>query len=96
MAAATVHSVIPGWAGDRRRQQVILTLASTDADTLDPGAVGLKEIEAVVPTNRAGSLGGRDGAVADVVAITSCSYTPSTDVLAASGASKFEAYIFGY
>lgn len=94
MAAATVHSVVEGWAGDCKRQRVILTAASTDSDTLAPAAVGLSEIHAIVPTRRIGTLDGRDGAVTSVVAATVTDYTPSTDVLDCTAA-KFEAYIYG-
>lgn len=94
MAAATIHSVVSGWAGDMKRQRVILTAASTDSDTIAPSAVGLSEIWAIVPTRRIGTLDGRDGAVASVVAATVTDYTPSTDVIGCTAA-KFEAFIYG-
>lgn len=94
MAAATVHSVIDGWAGDNKRQRVILTLATTNADTLAPSAVGLREIYAVQPTNRIGTLPGKTAPVTSVVAATVTSYTPSSKVLSGTAA-KFEAIILG-
>jgi hypothetical protein len=48
MAAATIVAVEPGWAGDRKRNLVALTLGSTNADTVTPRSVGLQKIEAVV------------------------------------------------
>lgn len=48
MAAATIVAVEQGWAGDRKRHLVALTLASTNADTVTPQSVGLQQIEAVV------------------------------------------------
>lgn len=48
MAAATILAVEQGWAGDRKRHRVALTLASTNADTVPAQSVGLKVIEAVV------------------------------------------------
>lgn len=48
MAAATIVAVEQGWAGDRKRHLVGLTLASTNADTVTPASVGLQKIEAVV------------------------------------------------
>lgn len=97
MAAATIHGVEQGWAGDRRRNRVILTLATTNADTVTPASVGLKVIEAIVPSYRSGdnlTLNGED--VDSVVAITTLDYVNSTGVLNASGASKFEAYFYGF
>ena len=48
MAAATILAVEQGWAGDRKRHLVALTLGSTNADTVTPNSVGLQKIEAVV------------------------------------------------
>lgn len=56
MAAATILAVEQGWAGDRKRHLVALTLASTNADTVTPSAVGLRKIEAIVPTGAVGAL----------------------------------------
>ena len=94
MAAATIHSVVDGWDGDGKRQRVILTAASTNADTIAPGAVNLHEIHAIVPSGRIGTIDGRDGAVASVVAALVTSYTPSTDVIDCTAA-KFEAFFYG-
>jgi hypothetical protein len=94
MAAATVHSVVDGWGGDIKRQRVILTAASTNADTLTPGAVGLKEIHCIRPTGRIGTIDGRDGAVTSVVTAILTGYTVTTGVLDCTAA-KFEAYIYG-
>lgn len=56
MAAATILAVEQGWAGDRKRHRVALTLATTNADTVTPGSVGLQFIEAVVDSGlRTGS-----------------------------------------
>jgi len=93
MAAATVHSVVDGWAGDIKRQRVILTAASTDSDTLAPGAVGLQEIHAIVPTGRIGTITGRDGTVASVVAAVVTSFNTSNTLLCT--AAKYEAFIYG-
>jgi hypothetical protein len=96
MAAATIHAVEQGWAGDCKRHRVILTLGTTNADTVTPASVGLKEVWAVVPTNRSGNDLNVNGVEVDsVVAITSCDYVNSSGVLNASGASKFEAFFFG-
>ena len=56
MAAATILAVDQQWAGDRKRVLVGLTLASTNADTVTPQVVGLKKIEAIVPTGAIGTL----------------------------------------
>lgn len=93
MAAATVHSVVDGWAGDSKRQRVILTAASTDSDTLAPVAVGLSVIEAIVPTGRIGTIPARQGTEADVVAAVVTSYNTSSTLLCT--AAKFEAFIYG-
>lgn len=93
MAAATVHSVVDGWAGDIKRQRVILTAASTDSDTLAPAAVGLKEILAIQPTGRIGTITGRDGAVASVVAAVVTSFATNNTLNCT--AAKFEAFIYG-
>lgn len=47
MAQATTVAVEQGWAGDRKRHLVALTLASTNADTVTPEQCGLKKIEAI-------------------------------------------------
>lgn len=47
MAQATTVAVEQGWAGDRKRHLVALTLASTNADTVTPQQCGLKRIEAI-------------------------------------------------
>lgn len=98
MAAATIHAVEHGWAGDKKRNRVILTLGSTNADTVTPAAVGLKTIEAVQPTNRSGNdlICGGTVNIDSVVAVTSVDYVNSSGVLNASGASKFEAYFYGF
>lgn len=93
MAAATVHSVVDGWAGDCKRQRVILTAASTDSDTLAPVAVGLSVIEGIVPTGRIGTLPARQGTEASVVAAVVTSYDTSNTLLCT--AAKFEAFIYG-
>lgn len=48
MAAVTILAVEQGWAGDRKRNRVALTLPQTDTSTVTPQQVGLKVIEAVV------------------------------------------------
>ena len=93
MAAATVHSVVDGWAGDIKRQRVILTAASTDSDTLAPVAVGLQAIEAIIPTGRIGTITSRNGTEASVVAGVVTSYNTSNTLLCT--AAKFEVFIFG-
>jgi hypothetical protein len=93
MAAATVHSVVDGWSGDCKRQRVILTAASTDSDTLAPVAVGLREIHAIVPTGRIGTIQGRDSTHASVVAAVVTSFNTSNTLLCT--AAKFEALVFG-
>lgn len=45
-----------GWAGDIRRQRVVVT--GTNGDTLPPVLVGLHQIHAVVPTGRDGTIEG--------------------------------------
>jgi hypothetical protein len=56
MAAATINAVEQGWAGDRKRHLVSLTVTTTNADTIAPAAVGLKVIEAIVPTGMVGTF----------------------------------------
>jgi hypothetical protein len=57
MAQATTLAVESGWAGDRKRNLVGLTLASTNADTVTPQQVGLTKIDAIVdPGVRTGTL----------------------------------------
>lgn len=91
--AETIHSVVDGWAGDQRRQRVIVTLGATN-EVINPVQVGLKEITAVVPTGRVGSISGRDGVVASVVTATFTSYEPSSGTLLAAAA-KIELDFFG-
>jgi len=99
MSAVTVLKVEHGWAGDRKRNRLIFTCASTDADSLAPSAAGLQEIEAIIPTGRAGTIDGNT-----VVAAAAFDYNVGTDVLvtytpegAATQVSSgnFEAYVFG-
>lgn len=57
MAAATILAVEQGWAGDRKRNLVALTLATTNADTVTPQSVGLQRIEAIGDTGiRTGTI----------------------------------------
>lgn len=83
--AETIHSVIDGWAGDEKRQRVIVTLGATD-ETILPSQVGLKEITAVRPTGRFGTLQGRDGAVTSVVTATFTSWDNTNNILYAAAA----------
>jgi len=94
MAAATIQSRFDGWAGDQKRQRVILTTANT-TDTVTPESVGLKEIHAVQVTGRVGTLVGSSGTVASVTVCTITDYTPTSDVLQCSAA-KFEAFFYGF
>jgi hypothetical protein len=56
MADWTVVSVGKGWAGNVRRNTVVVT--GTNADDLSPALVGLHRIDAVVPTGRSGTISG--------------------------------------
>lgn len=55
MAQATVLAVEQGWAGDRKRHRVQLTLANTN-DTALASQFGLQRIEAIVPTGVTGNI----------------------------------------
>jgi hypothetical protein len=99
MAAIAVLKVEHGWAGDRKRNRLIVTAAATDSDTLAPAAAGLQEIEAIVPTGRAGTIDGNT-----VVAASCVDYNIGTDVIviytpegAATQVSSgnYEFYVYG-
>jgi hypothetical protein len=57
MADWTVAMVRKGWAGDIRRNTVVVT--GTNADTLPPTLVGMAHIHAIVPTGHNGSIAGK-------------------------------------
>lgn len=54
MADWTVIVAKQGWAGDVRRNTVIVT--GTNADTFPPALCGLQHIHAIVPTGHNGSI----------------------------------------
>ena len=105
MAAITVAQVDQGWAGDRKRNLAIFYNASTNADTVTPKQVGLRVIEAVVPTNRIGDLYVHFGttasytlAAAGLVSIAEATEhtTNSQVVVVATSEVYWEAYVYGW
>lgn len=54
MADWTARVIKKGWAGDIRRNTVVVT--GTNADTLPPALVGLAHVHAVVPTGHNGVI----------------------------------------
>jgi len=98
MADLTVHKVDHGWAGDRRRQKVVVTAAN--GKTLTPVMCGLSHIEAIRPTHRIGEWeSGQDLATCSHVG-----YTKSTTVVvfysgsnadSAITSGKVELYVYG-
>jgi len=93
MPAATIHSVVDGWAGDQKRQRVILTTANT-TDTVLPNTVGLKRITGVQLTNRTGTLDGRDSTHASVTIGTITDYSTANVLQCATA--KFEVFVYGF
>jgi hypothetical protein len=90
--AYTVHAVEHGWAGDLKRNLVVVTLSATD-DTIDPLYFGLREIKSIRPTLRTGTIQG----VASVTIATLTNLAVSTDntyVLNAAAA-KIELEVLG-
>lgn len=92
--AETIHAVTHGWAGDQKRNRVIVTLGATN-ETILPAQVGLKEVTAVVPTGRTGTLSSAAGAVTTVVTATFTSWDNSNNILYAAAA-KIELDFYGY
>lgn len=92
--AETIHSVIQGWAGDQKRNRVIVTLGATN-ETITPSQFGLHEVTAVVPTGRFGTLEGVSGPVASVVTATFTSWDNDNSILYAAAA-KVELNVYGY
>lgn len=92
--AETIHSVLHGWAGDQKRNRVIVTLGATN-ETITPSQVGLKQVTAVVPTGRTGTLSGASGPVASVVTATFTSWDNDSSILYAAAA-KVEFDFYGY
>ena len=82
MADWTAVVTKKGWAGDIRRNTVVVT--GTNADTLPPALVALAHIHAVVPT-------GHDGVVSGVTVIPAGAASISTTEGAATALSLFTA-----
>ncbi len=74
MADWTTYVTKKGWAGDIRRNTVVVT--GTNADTLPPALVGLAHIHAVVPTGHNG-----------VIVCSTATGSTSVTVIPASGVS---------
>lgn len=87
-----------GWAGDIRRQRVVVT--GTNADTLPPTLVGLHQIHAVVPTGRAGTIEGVTAVAAGAASIGTTG-TPALSLFTAAASpqafanSSAELFIYG-
>lgn len=98
MAAATILAVEQGWAGDRKRHRVALTLASTNADTVTPAAVGLKIIEAVLPTGAVGShlVAGKTVTTTDWGTGPKFAVSTETVTITVQTATNAEFYFFGW
>jgi predicted RecA/RadA family phage recombinase len=97
MAAAAILKVEQGWAGDRVRNRVILTSASATTDTVTPAKVGLKQITAVVPTGRSGSIDGITVIAAGAADYVNSSgviivYIPTSTSAVSSGNYEFDFY----
>jgi hypothetical protein len=99
MAAVAVLHVEHGWAGDRKRNRVQLTVASATTDSVTPNQVGLQEIEAVQATGRIGSYNGNT-----LVSCSHASLNKTGDVLicytgadadAALSSGNVELYFYG-
>lgn len=98
MANWTVTVTKKGWAGDIRRNTVVVT--GTNADTITAELCGLHRIQAVVPTGRAGTIA---GVTAIGVAGASCgtTATPALSLFTAATSpaafanSSAELYVYG-
>lgn len=55
MANATIAALEQGWAGDRKRHLAVIQFTASDL-TVSAASVGLKQVEAIVPTGRIGSF----------------------------------------
>lgn len=98
MAALTIRGVEHGWAGDRKRNRVIAYCASTNADTVTPTQVGLRKIEAVVPTNRIGDVPLATGTKSTCAAVGLVSVafgTITNTIVVTTSETNWEAYFFG-
>jgi hypothetical protein len=82
MANWAVVSIRKGWAGDIRRNTVVVT--GTNADTLPPASVGLAHIHGIVPT-------GHNGVVSGVTVIPAGTVSVSTTEGASTALSLFTA-----
>lgn len=87
MADWTVKVVKQGWAGDVRRNTVVVT--GTNADTFPPALCGLKHIHAVVPTGHNGAVTLVDGST--VTCIPGGTVSMSTTETASAALSLFTA-----
>lgn len=99
MADVTVNAIKKGWAGDVRRQRVVLT--GSNGDTLPASIVGLHKIFAITPTGRSGTVQGVSnvvpalnvGRAESTGAITG--YKPNGTAIAALSSDPIEVLIYG-
>lgn len=98
MAAATILAVEQGWAGDRKRHLVGLTLGTTNADTISPNAIGLQKIEAITPTGAVGTLkiAGKTVTTTDHGTGPKFAFGTSTCTITVQTATNVAFYVYGW
>ena len=95
-----VGTVRKGWAGDIRRNTVVVT--GSNADTLPPVSVGMAHIHAIMPTGHNGSIKGVTCIPGGTVSISTTEgattalslFTAATSPQAFANSSA-ELYVFG-
>jgi hypothetical protein len=90
--AYAVHAVEHGWAGDLKRNLVVVTLSATN-DEINPLYFGLREIKSIRPTLRTGTVQGV--ASVTIATLTDLALGASNTYVLNAAAAKIELEVLG-